>query len=381
MRRAIISTIGTSLLTNQINRADPNEKDWYSQLRDTANLSNELIQKEYSKVLTIIQTLESRALFNLSTSEISEIRVSSAELNGIYGLYQEQLSKGIQDIHWLIATDTAQGRATAAIVENFLKIQSLKNVNTYIVPGLTMASTSSFADGIDNLIAWMQTSIPAYKENNYKIYFNLVGGFKSLQGYLNTIGMFYADEIIYIFEGKQSELITIPRLPVTVDLKVIKPFKVQMALMDAGAELSINDDVKGITEALIYICENDVTLSSWGRLIWGECKKDLLTQELLQFPRLKYKDSFKEDYKAISQKHERVKLQETLAEVSSLLIKSNGMTNTLQGGALQYTRYKNSHKIDHFRVDLSQRISCEALGGELVLRYYGSHAHVEGKEL
>ncbi len=380
MRRAIISTIGTSLLTNQINRADSDEKDWYSKLRDTANLSKELTQKNYPEALTIIQTLSNRALSSLSYNEINKIRASSAELNGIYGLYQEQLDKGIQDIHWLITTDTAQGQATAKIVENFLKMQSLKNVNIYIVPGLTMASTSSFADGIDKLIAWMQTNIPVYKGSGYKICFNLVGSFKSLQGYLNTIGMFYADEIVYIFEGKKSELITIPKLPITVDLKVIEPFKVQLALMKAGAELSIND-AQGIPESLIYTLENDVTLSSWGRLIWGECKQDIFTQELLEFPRLKFKESFIKDYKAISQKHERVKLQETLAKVSQLLIKSKGDNSNLQGGALQYTRYKNSHKIDHFRVDLSQRVSCEHLGGELVLRHYGSHAHVEGKEL
>jgi putative CRISPR-associated protein (TIGR02619 family) len=378
MRRAIFSTIGTSLLTNQINRADSNEKNWYSQLRDTANFSKESIQQHHPEVLAIIQTLESRALSSLSHSEIKTNRASSAEINGIYGLYQEQLSQGVQDIHWLIATDTVQGKATAEIVEAFLKTQSLNNVNTYVVPGLTTVSTSSFADGIDNLIAWMRTTIPAYKESNYKICFNLVGSFKSLQGYLNTIGMFYADEIIYIFEGKESELITIPRLPIAIDLTVIEPYKVSLALMDAGIELSIND-TQGISEALIYVLDNTVTLSTWGKLIWGECKQDILGQELLQLPRLKYRDSFKADYKAISQKHERIKLQETLIEVSSLLITSNGRTTDLQGGGLQYTRYTNSDRIDHFRVDKSQRVSCESLGGELLLRHYGSHAHVEGK--
>lgn len=380
MRRVVISTIGTSLLTNQINRADSNEKDWYLQLRDTANLSYESMQQDYPEVLAIIQVLTTRALSSLRNSQISKIRAASAELNGIYGLYQEQLSQGIQDIHWLIATDTAQGQATAEIVETFLKMQSLANVNTYVVPGLMMASTSSFSDGIDNLIAWMQTNLPAYKQSAYKICFNLVGSFKSLQGYLNTIGMFYADEIIYIFEGKKSELITIPRLPIAIDLTVIEPYKVQLALMDAGVELSSND-TQGMPEALICVLDNTVTLSTWGGLIWGECKQDILAQDLLKFPRLKYRDSFKADYKAISQKHERVKLQETLVEVSSLLIESNGMTNNLQGGGLQYTRYRNSDRIDHFRVDSSQRVSCEPLGGDLLLRHYGSHAHVEGKEL
>lgn len=380
MRRVVISTVGTSLLTNQINRASPDEKNWYSYLRDTANLSSKSIQKTHPEILEIIQALVERALSNLRQSKVDKIRAASAELNGIYGLYQEQLAQDNHDVHWLIATDTTQGRATAEIVETFLKAQSLTNTNTYVPLGLSMASTSTFSDGIDNLIAWMQETIPPFKESGYKVCFNLVGSFKSLQGYLNTIGMFYADEIIYIFEGQKSELITIPRLPITVDTRVISPYKMQLALMNGGADVSA-DDAQGIPEALVYVVEEEMTLSNWGKLVWGECKVELLSQELLPFPKLQYQPSFVEDYQQIKNKHERVKLQETLAKVSRLLIESNGAPSALVGGGLQYERYKNSDRIDHFRVDLSQRISCEAVGGNLILRYYGSHAHVEGKEL
>jgi hypothetical protein len=38
MGQIVVSTVGTSLLTNQIDRANPDEKSWYAQLRDTANL-------------------------------------------------------------------------------------------------------------------------------------------------------------------------------------------------------------------------------------------------------------------------------------------------------------------------------------------------------
>jgi hypothetical protein len=31
---------------------------------------------------------------------------------------------------------------------------------------------------------------------------------------MNTLGMFYADEVIYIFEAKTADLIRIPRLPI-----------------------------------------------------------------------------------------------------------------------------------------------------------------------
>lgn len=264
-------------------------------MQDTANLSTELIQQDRPEVLAIIQVLTNRALSSLKNSQISNIRASSVELNGIYGLYQEQLIQGIQDIHWLCD--------------------------------------------------WNVLS----------------------------------DEIIYIFEEK-SELITIPRLPIAIDLTVIEPYKVPLASMGVGVELSI-DDTQGVPEALIYVLDNAGILSTWGRLIWGECKQDILAQELLQFPQLKFRDSFKADYKAISQKHEWIKMQETLAKVSHLLTKFNGTTGGLQGGALQYTRYRNSNRIDYFRVDLSQRISCESLGDELLLRHYGSHAHVEGRVL
>ncbi len=377
MRRAVFSTIGTSLLTNPINQANPDEKDWYDRLRDAANLTE---GETPSDVLSIIKTLESRAKDKLLQSRVDVIRRASAELNGIYGLYQEQLHHGNQDIHWLIATDTAQGKATAAIVETFLKSQALTSVNTYVPPGLSTASTNTFSDGIDNLIAWMQETIPEFKARGYKICFNLVGSFKSLQGYLNTIGMFYADEIIYIFEGHNSELITIPRLPIKVDTELIAPYKMQLALMDAGATMNAAD-VRGIPESLVYQLEGEVTLSNWGKLVWGESKGEMLSQELLPFPRLQYQPTFVEDYQQISNQRERVKLQETLAKVSRYLIESNGDTTPLIGGGLQYERYKNTAKIDHFRVDLSQRVSCQAVGGNLILRYYGNHAHVEGKEV
>jgi CRISPR/Cas system-associated protein Csm6 len=42
------------------------------------------------------------------------------DLNGIYELYDEQLSKGNQDIYFLITTDTLQGLVAAKIVRNFL---------------------------------------------------------------------------------------------------------------------------------------------------------------------------------------------------------------------------------------------------------------------
>lgn len=372
MRRVVISTIGTSLLTNQINRSHHDEKDWYNQLRDTANLTLEQTPKE---VQEIIETLKIRATQKLAQSSVPQIRSASAELNGVYGLYQEKLEQGRQDMHWLIATDTAQGTETAKIVEAFLLSKGL-SAQSYTPKGLCTASTRSFADGIDQLLTQLDAMIEGYEN----VCFNLVGGFKSLQAYLNTIGMFYADESIYIFEGINSEVIIIPRLPIKIDESAIEPYKLQLALMAAGGEVK-HSEVSRIQEALIFVVGDEVTLSNWGKLIWNQSKNKILSGDLLPFPRIQYQDSLIRDYKATKGEAERVKLQETLAKIAYILDKSNGDRSALTGdGGVQLETYKNTN-IDHFRVTLSLRVSCQIIkGNNLLLRYYGTHEHVERSE-
>ncbi|NER04406.1 MAG: CRISPR-associated protein [Okeania sp. SIO3C4] len=376
--RVVISTVGTSLLTNQID--DEFEPDWDEQLQEATNLNSDELENEYPEVVEIIQELKTRAEEKLEDSNTIEIRETSAELNGIYGLYEEEIQRGKQDIHYLITTDTFQGKITGEILDNFLKTKGTLNTNIYTPPGLSTANTQKFSEGVDELITWMSKQ----KENwqGYKVCFNLVGGFKTLQGYLNTIGMFYADEIIYIFEGKKAELIVIPKLPIGVDKSLIKPHAVQLALMDAGAGLNMSEVAK-IPEALIGDIDGKKVLSTWGGLIWEESKKDLLAEELLDFPRLHYQDTFRADYKKITDWREKVQLHETLAKVSYRLEKSNGDTSVLVNTGLEYDPYEGTKDkdIDHFRVTKALRISCKKMdNGKLSLRYYGTHDYVHKKE-
>ncbi|MBK8043622.1 MAG: hypothetical protein IPK21_13770 [Haliscomenobacter sp.] len=74
-------------------------------------------------------------------------------------------------------------------------------------------------EAIKDLLKWCDETLPGYRTAGYEIIFNLTGGFKSLQGYLNTIGMFYADRIVYIFESGQ-EVIAIPKLPVKLEMGI-----------------------------------------------------------------------------------------------------------------------------------------------------------------
>lgn len=372
MPNVIVSTVGTSLLTSQINTRNEEEQTWNKQLRDCANCDE---NSTPNSTKAIIKTLQQRARAVLAQAEIPKIRLSSAELNGIYGLYNKDLNQGKCDLHFLIATDTLQGQTTAAVVEDFLRSQGL-TTSCFIPRGLSTATTQTFSEGIDELIVWLQETIKPLRPG-YKVYFNLVGSFKSLQGYMNTIGMFYADAILYIFEGQNSELITIPRLPIEVNTRLLAPHSVALALMDVGAGLSVGE-VNGIPEAMLGDYQGKKVLSTWGKLTWDEVKAELLSQDLLSFPQLIYTDTFRADYNQIKVPKQRIELQQDLAKASQVLQEANGNIRALQ--PFDYSPYQGSEGIDHFRVNRSLRISCRKVQNGLELRYYGTHDHVERKE-
>ncbi len=382
MPRLVISTVGTSLLTNQIKeRKDP--KHWLPDLTKTANWNSKKLSKESPDVEDVIQKLKDRVEDKLDGSNVLEIRAESAELNGIYGLYKEELSKAAKDIHYLIATDTAQGQVTAKIVHNFLREKGII-AEVFTPKGFSIEKDDVFSDGIDKLLNWFEDIIPGYKNSGYEICFNLVGGFKAIQGFANTIGMFYADKIIYIFENSQN-LITIPRLPISIDYSFVKP--VEFALMAAEPSISFPIiQLEKVPESLLFICGGEATLSNWGRLIWNRCKRNFLTNKLLDFPCLIYEKWFTEDYKSKNvDEQKKLDLHEVLANVSASMIKFNGNTTKFNTN-LHFTRYEGGEKceggvrknqLDHFYIkNTGWRVSCLTKSGNLYLRHYGEHDYV-----
>lgn len=377
MPRLVITTVGTSLLTNQIDRGF--EDNWATRLLDTANCTDAEIEKHHEDVTDIIADLKVRAEEKLQ-GDVDDIREASAELNGIYGLYEDNLEEGKEDIHLLIATDTKQGRLTAEIIEKFLKSQGLRNISTYYPPGFSLASTNIFLEGMADLFYFLQDTIYAAKKEQYTICFNLVGSFKAVQGYLNTIGMFYADEIVYVFEGS-NEVIKIPRLPVDINKSKVEPHKVQLAMMSQGDILASWDKAKIIPQDWVLVDGNEMTLSTWGNLIWSQCKEEFLSGKLLSFPNINYESSFEKDYGNIKDIKEKLQLQETLAKVSCLLMKHDNDTTPLkEDGGLQYEVYKKSDRkqvegLAHFRVTQALRVSCVKVKDALLLRHYSQDLH------
>lgn len=377
MSRLVISTVGTSLLTNQID--DEFDSAWNEQLQKYANLTHDEVNQSHPELANKIAELQESAEQVLATGNTSKIREASAELNGIYGLYEEDLSQGQEDTHWLITTDTEQGRITAEIVKSFLVDKGIIKTNIYPDPGsgLSTANTNKFSKGIAQLIPWIQQVTEGYK-NQSKICFNLVGGFKAIQGYMNTIGMFYAHEIIYVFEGS-NKLIKIPRLPIEVNKSEVDPYKVPLAMMDFDRTVLTSwEETKKVPLDWVLVVESEMTLSTWGQLIWNQCKEHFLSQDKpLKFPKIDYTHSFIDDYKS-KPSDEKVILQENLARAALLLNNhTDGISAMKQDGIFRLRRYQGKHKdIDHFDLPKARRVSCLAKDGQLYLRHYGEHDYV-----
>jgi putative CRISPR-associated protein (TIGR02619 family) len=378
MMRFVLSTVGTSILTNLIDNSNPNEAIWRSVLRDSANLKQDQLQPETE---TVINTLADRALEKLLENDIKTNRRISAELNGIYAIYDGALPENNQDQHYLICTDTVQGQQTGKLIKDFLAGKGFQ-VDIFVPPDLSTRDTKSFTTGTKALIKWLEDNVPWRSDSGYQVIFNLVGGFKSLQGYMQTFGAFYADEIVYIFEGS-TDLIRIPRLPIRIDTTIIETHLTEFALMAAG-KVYPRRELKDIPETLLEFLEEgddetDTGLSAWGNLIWNRAKEDLLGKGLLPFPRLAYARTFHNDFNRENDSKARLKLQETLATVTYTLEKDGGHTSGLTGGSLNYERLHGSEGragIHTFRVTQAIRVSCTVAQSGLTLRHYGGHDYV-----
>ncbi len=367
-----VSTVGTSLLTNYVNKQ--RNQDLSLLFRDTANAKEkELTSRQRNTINEIIVKVDT-ILENAADKELPQL---SAELRGLLGYYERDFYSRTSnmDHHVLLATDTYQGRKAANLLDKHLRILGFSSVEIMVPQGLSTRDCNSFTGGINEVVKWCEQTLAGYRQQHYHIVFNLVGGFKSLQGYMNTLGMFYADEIIYIFEAPSADLIRIPRLPVVLDeIPILQEKSVLFTLMENGY-LAKEEEVKSIPEIYLdFDQEGSYTLSTWGLLMWERHKQKILgSDQILPFPSLAYERSFEKDFLGITDKTRRADIQTTLARVS-MLFHEHGLAGLRKDGGLLYDNYKNqTGNIGHFRLSQDFRVSCYPKDNILHLRHVGPH--------
>lgn len=274
-RDLILSTCGTSLLTNAAR-----EPERRQQLVRLSNLKHREEVPDCDRPWA--EELLARVQEELLAGDLVVVSKMSAELNALIRFYGGKASAD-RSHHILLCTDTWLGEATARIIEAWFKKQGA-SVNVIRQRDLQTADLEAFQLALSELVRWSEETLPGYRERGYRIIFNLTGGFKSVQGFLQTIAMFYADEVIYLFQ-EANDLMRIPRLPIklTANDTVRQHLQVFRRL---GASLGVAH-TDGVPETLLMTVAGQTALSPWGNLVWEQSRKEIYRGRLWPSPSLK----------------------------------------------------------------------------------------------
>lgn len=217
----------------------------------------------------------------------------------------------------------------------------MRNVELRRHRDLQTNNLAGFQTAMSELVKDCDEILPGYRKSGYHIVFNLTGGFKSVQGFLQTLGMFYADESIYIFESGK-ELLRLPRLPVRFDLlDTIQQHLFLFRRLAAGLPVKVTDCVD-IPETLIFTDSEDATLSVWGELVWRQMYRKLYDAQLLSPPssRICFSNGFEESVNKLPLER-KIMINERIDQLARYL--ELGHKNNLN--SLQYQPIRNKEKL------------------------------------
>jgi len=358
MKKLIISPCGTSILTNG---ASEEER---SVLIKNANAKEYLISKEDKK---IISSRIEKIKEEIKNWGIVDAQKKSAELNSLIQFYKRDLNQP-QDHHLLIKTDTYLGTETATIIQQYLQQNNIR-VEILDIRDLRTEDLNSFQLALSEIVRDFNIRLVEYKKSGYEIIFNLTGGFKSIQGFLQVLAMFYADKTIYIFESG-NELLEIPRIPIKADeIEVFEEYLISFRKLACR----VDSDVSGIPKIFLLQIDDEVSLSPWGEIAWENAKNIIYTKKLHPSPteKIKYSDDFLKNIQKlqpnrIKELNEKIddlfRYLETNQHLKSLTFK------TISKGA----KRKSTHEI-YANSDEAKRIYCHYEDNVVVLDEYGEH--------
>lgn len=258
-RLLLVSTCGTSLLTNGASDAD---RAWLTKIAND-------VEVDAARLTSIVGARREA----LKTADEPTRRRMSAELNGIAAVLDRYKPK--QLFHVLVYTDTAPGKATADLVQEVLGNQTL----LVSASGLRTNDLASLRTALADLTRQLDALVRSYREQGWFVVFNLTGGFKSLNGYLQTLGMISADRCVFLFEG--MPLMEIPRLPVRLsEIDELREHAALFRRLAAGYTVRA-DDAKGAPDSLLMEVDGEVTTSVLGDVAWARHRAALFADKLL----------------------------------------------------------------------------------------------------
>jgi putative CRISPR-associated protein (TIGR02619 family) len=284
--RFVLSPCGTSLLTNSASNLERGLITRHANSRSPEEVSAE--DREQLKAVI------NRARERLVAANPTQAAGLSAELNCLVQLYEGQLDAP-RDFHQLLCTDTWLGETTAQLIRDWLRSQAF-TVEIRRQQDLQTARLDAFQLALSELVSWCSTDVASYRESGYRVIFNLTGGFKSVQGFLQVLAMFHADETIYVFESS-ADLLRIPRLP--LEMAADSSLREHLRLFRRlGQGLPVETSPE-VPEIFLLRVDGQTSFSTWAELLWAETKKKLYGEALHPTPsnRIRYGPGFERSLK------------------------------------------------------------------------------------
>lgn len=270
MHNIIFSTCGTSIITHGL------DKEQTQLILAHSNCDEEMIRRtsRWNDIQCIIRCAENKFLHASNNEAVN----MSAEWNCLFNYMQKKNTSFSEWTHYLIPTDTYFGKEIAKILHTRLQNHQADSIileQRY----LQTADAYKFKEGVTELTAQIEEMVHS---TNYKqIVFNLTGGFKALNAYLQSLATLFAATSIYLFE-RSTEIIEIPSLPLKIDLDVFTQNIDLFQKLEMQLELSPTE-ITHIQSALILNCDGIIDWSVWGQALWRKSKQQIY-QKMLHIP-------------------------------------------------------------------------------------------------
>jgi putative CRISPR-associated protein (TIGR02619 family) len=291
----VLSPCGTSLLNHNANN---DEKDLLRRHANSVTIDG--------ADLAALQPLLQRVGERLRAANSVEASIISAEINSIDKLYAHE-KPSASDCHYLLATDTWLGEETANLVAAWLRQSGIANVQVYRHKDLKTNDLEQFQSSLADLVKWVSEVPGNYQNNGYRVIFNLTGGFKGVQGFLQGIANFYADEAVYLFESS-NRLMRIPRLPIRLDaIEHLAQHSDDLRRLSLG--LAPQGSLESIPETLLLHIDGEPMLSPWGEIYWDQARKEIYAKGLQPTPDarlIRYSDRLADQVAAVASDRRRL---------------------------------------------------------------------------
>ncbi|MFW5871821.1 MAG: putative CRISPR-associated protein, partial [bacterium] len=273
--KKIISTVGTSLFTNESEFKEDVKPD-YENLLEKSNLEWNNYEKKIDKIKENIK------------NKLDED--SSAEIKSIVKII-EKLGKDEEYELYFLCSDTCASRMAAEILTDYFNKTTNVNTKANFHPGddviskLQIENVEDFKEGMTNLIDRIYQIAGGYFEN---IVLNITGGYKATIPFMTLYAQVNKIPLYYIFESS-SELIEIPYFPVDLDLDIVinewiafdligkevktdnpRPIPIEEFKNSLCNEDSYEDLMM---KGLIYEDAGNIRLTPTGRILYGGFKR------------------------------------------------------------------------------------------------------------